>query len=40
LMMSTVPYFLSFDAPSKEPPRWLYVSPIESDGSGLPSMLP
>jgi hypothetical protein len=38
IIVATVPYRLVFDIPDERPSRWLCVSPIESDGSGLPPM--
>jgi hypothetical protein len=36
ITVAATSYFLSFDAPAERAPCWLCVSPIESDGSGLP----
>lgn len=38
ITIATVPYFLCFDTRAEREPRWLCVSPIESDGSGLPPL--
>jgi len=38
ITVATTPYFLSFDMPAERAPRWRCVSPIESDGSGLPAI--
>jgi hypothetical protein len=40
ITIAAMPYFLSFDVPAEQAPRRLCVSPIESDGSGLPPLNP